>query len=73
MVPQIIKKKQNHKITKSQGSLCESTINHKETISQGSLCESTINHKETISHGSPCDFIIIRRKQYHKVPNVISQ
>jgi hypothetical protein len=52
MVPRIIKRKQNHKETKSQGSPCDSTINHKETKSQGSPCDSTINHKETISHGA---------------------
>ncbi len=35
MVPQIIKRKQNHKETKSHGSPCDSTINHKETTSHG--------------------------------------
>jgi hypothetical protein len=51
-VPQIIKRKQNHKETISHGSPCDSTINHKETISHGSPCDSTMNHKETISHGA---------------------
>jgi len=52
MVPQIIKRKQNHKETESHGFPCDSTINHKETISHGSPCDSTTNHNETISHGA---------------------
>ncbi len=51
-VPQIIKRKQNQKETKSHGSPYDFTINHKGTISHSSPCESTINHKETISHGA---------------------
>ncbi len=45
MVPQIIKKKQNHK----------------ETISHGSICDSIINHKETISHANPGPMFIAER------------
>jgi hypothetical protein len=45
MVPQIIKRKQNYKETKSHGSPCDFTINHKEIISHGSPCDFTINHK----------------------------
>ncbi len=72
MVPQIIKRKQNHKATISHGSPCDSTINHKATISHGSPCESTINHKATISHGSPCESTINHKATISHVAHDIS-
>jgi hypothetical protein len=73
MVPQIIKRKQNHKETKSHGSPCESTINLKESKSHGSPCESTINHKETKSHGSPCESTINHKETMSHGAHDISQ
>jgi hypothetical protein len=56
-VPQIIKRKQNHKETKSHGS----------------PYDFIINHKGTISHGAHVIPQLITRKQYHMVPHVIPQ
>jgi hypothetical protein len=73
MVPQIIKRKQNHKKIMSHGSPCDSTINHKETMSHDSSCDSTINHKETISHGSPRDSIFNHKETMSHGAHNISQ